>query len=224
MVAYRFLAGESYYKGDVLNVLAQLLHAPLQPPSQRHLGFGGAFDAWFLRACHRDPAERFPSAVVQIEALSSVFATPAITVKAAREPRTDGGIARSFRNVRSALAMALGLAVLLSIGGMLLKTRLRPSRAATPPTPPIFSGPPAPRSPDPPPARTFPHEQPTATEAPVAATTDSTPKPLPKTAKPHAPRRPGPDPRSPATTAAVTATAVPTPPPPAAPDPYADQK
>ena len=219
MVAYRFLAGESYYKGDVLNVLAQLLHAPLQPPSQRHLGFGSAFDAWFLRACHRDPAERFPSAVVQIEALSSAFASPAITIKAEREPLADGGIAPSFRRVRSAVWIALGVAG-LSIGGMLLKTLLHPSRPATPPAAALLSRAPAPRSPEPSPSRprTLPHQQPTVTEAPVAATDSPPPRPPQKTAKPHAPRRPDPDPRS------TAAAAVPAPLPLAAPDPYADQK
>jgi serine/threonine protein kinase len=62
LIAYRLLMGESYYQGGVMSILGQLLHGQLQPPSERGSRFPRAFDAWFLKACHRDPEERFASA------------------------------------------------------------------------------------------------------------------------------------------------------------------
>jgi serine/threonine protein kinase len=76
LVAYRLLSGENYYQGDVINIVAQLLHQPLQPPSQRHPALGAAFDAWFARACHRDPEKRFSSAAEQVDALAGVLGLP----------------------------------------------------------------------------------------------------------------------------------------------------
>jgi len=70
LIAYRLLMGESYYQGGVMAILGQLLHGELQPPSARGGRLGPAFDAWFLKACHRDPLQRFTSASEQIEALA----------------------------------------------------------------------------------------------------------------------------------------------------------
>jgi serine/threonine protein kinase len=73
LVAYRLLTGENYYLGDVIEIVAQLLHKPLRPPSQRHPALGAAFDAWFARACHREPEQRFASAAEQVEALAAAL-------------------------------------------------------------------------------------------------------------------------------------------------------
>jgi eukaryotic-like serine/threonine-protein kinase len=76
LVAYRLLAGESYYRGPMMSVLAELLHGAPSTPSARHPHLGAGFDAWFLQACHRDPACRFASAVQQIEALAAALHLP----------------------------------------------------------------------------------------------------------------------------------------------------
>src|SRR5204863_5850 len=68
LVAYRLLAGESYFRGDPIGILAQLLHEPMRAPSERHPELGKAFDGWFARACHRNPEERFASAAEQADA------------------------------------------------------------------------------------------------------------------------------------------------------------
>jgi serine/threonine-protein kinase len=73
LVAYRLLAGEDYFRGDVLQVVAYLLHQPLRPPSERHPELGPAFDAWFARACHREPGRRFASASEQVDALTGAL-------------------------------------------------------------------------------------------------------------------------------------------------------
>ena len=73
LVAYRLLAGETYFRGDVLDVVAHLLHKPLEPPSKRHPELGSAFDAWFARACARQPEKRFATAGEQVDALAGVL-------------------------------------------------------------------------------------------------------------------------------------------------------
>jgi serine/threonine-protein kinase len=76
LVAYRLLAGESYYRGPMLSVLAELLHGVPSAPSARHPHLGAGFDAWFLQACHRQPECRFASAAQQIEALAGALELP----------------------------------------------------------------------------------------------------------------------------------------------------
>jgi len=76
LVAYRLLMGDSYYQGGAIAILAQLLHGDLQAPSERGSRLGPAFDAWFSKACHRDPSRRFASAREQIEALADALAVP----------------------------------------------------------------------------------------------------------------------------------------------------
>lgn len=77
LVAYRLIVGESYYRGAVMSILAELLHGATIAPSTRDPSLGPAFDAWFLQACHRDPECRFPSATQQIEALAEALGLPA---------------------------------------------------------------------------------------------------------------------------------------------------
>jgi serine/threonine protein kinase len=77
LVAYRLLTGESYHGSDVIKIVSQLLYEPLRSPSERHPGLGAAFDAWFERACHREPEKRFDSAAEQVEALATVLGLPA---------------------------------------------------------------------------------------------------------------------------------------------------
>jgi hypothetical protein len=82
LIAYRLLMGESYYQGGVLVVLGQLLYGQLEAPSERGSRFGGAFDAWFLKACHRNPEERFASASAQVEALAGALGLLAVPLEA----------------------------------------------------------------------------------------------------------------------------------------------
>lgn len=51
------------FDGDVLgDIVLKVCVAPLPLPSQFNPEAGEALDAWFLRACHRDPTKRFQSA------------------------------------------------------------------------------------------------------------------------------------------------------------------
>ena len=112
LVAYRLLSGESYYRGDVMNILGQLLHEPLRRPSERHPDLGTAIDAWFARACHRSPEERFASAAEQVEALSAALGLPTMAIAASSGIRAAALTGRSSRR-RSRPAIAVGFAAAL---------------------------------------------------------------------------------------------------------------
>ncbi|MET0411622.1 MAG: hypothetical protein ABW217_10010, partial [Polyangiaceae bacterium] len=86
LVAYRLLAGESYYRGPMMTVLAELLRGVPSAPSSRHPHLRAGFDAWFLQACHREPECRFVSAVQQIEALANALEVPSATRSSQRAP------------------------------------------------------------------------------------------------------------------------------------------
>jgi serine/threonine-protein kinase len=134
LVAYRLLSGQSYYQGDVLSILAQLLHDPLQLPSTRHPGLVGAFDAWFLRACHRDPEARFASASEQIDALSTAFGLTGGEVQAAAAPGGSPGKRRSSGARRRGGMIAAGLTGVTLAGLLLFQASSRSRSVAPQPT------------------------------------------------------------------------------------------
>lgn len=86
MIAYTMLVGQTYWLEESkrgANVFAFAAYATLGPQeaaSIRALRNGvvipEAFDAWFARATARKPAERFPSAIAMIAALSEAFGLP----------------------------------------------------------------------------------------------------------------------------------------------------
>jgi len=155
LTAFRLLTGRTYWNaGKLSQVLAQILAAPMPPPSRRGAHFGAQFDAWFLRACDRDPARRFSSAHEQVEALAAVFGLPAqlrisdpvpkavgpSAVKTLASPTppgssSDGGLSQSLLGRRPALTggLALVLVALLAIAMASLRdpTRKRPVPSGT---------------------------------------------------------------------------------------------
>jgi serine/threonine-protein kinase len=72
LVAYRLLAGTDYWlpSPNVAGIIAQILYEPMDPPTARGLALGPAFDAWFARACHRDPAQRFQTSLELVSELA----------------------------------------------------------------------------------------------------------------------------------------------------------
>jgi serine/threonine-protein kinase len=77
LIAYKLLTGIPYWRGtSVASIIGEILYEPLMTPSARGHSFGEAFDAWFLRACHREPPLRFESAEEQIEALARALGFP----------------------------------------------------------------------------------------------------------------------------------------------------
>lgn len=71
LIAYKLLSGVDYWEAapNVAGIIAQILYHPMVPPSARGVEFGPEFDSWFARACHRDPAARFGSAMELVESL-----------------------------------------------------------------------------------------------------------------------------------------------------------
>ena len=214
LVAYRLLTGASYYQGDVLSILAQVLHDPLELPSQRDPRFGSAFDAWFLKACHRDPASRFASAAEQIEELSAAIGLPPLAAPAARELAGAGRGSPPRRRFAVAVLVATALGGVI-VAGLLINRHPRSKPAGATPTTSVSSGTPAPpiTAPRPSPARSAPPEVPVADPPPPPTTSTRSSTGTPRPAQRHLPR-----PRSAAGTAApVTEEPKPV-------DPYADQK
>jgi len=72
VVAYQCVVGAKPFDAETFGALTLLIHSnPLPVPSASHPGVPPAFDAWFARACARDPALRFASAKELADALSS---------------------------------------------------------------------------------------------------------------------------------------------------------
>jgi len=63
IVAYQCLVGEIPFEQENVGAwLVSICTAPLPVPSERRPDLPAAFDAWFAKACHRDPDQRFQSA------------------------------------------------------------------------------------------------------------------------------------------------------------------
>jgi Protein kinase domain len=119
LIAYRLLTGQSYHQGSVMSVLGELLHGRLEAPSKRGSCFGGAFDAWFLRACHRNPAQRFASASEQVEALAEALGVPIAGVDGTPAASAASSVVLSSprRTARASLALLVLAAVaVLGVG------------------------------------------------------------------------------------------------------------
>jgi serine/threonine protein kinase len=77
LITFKLLVGRMYWQAGSLNQLfVQILTDPMPPPSERGSTLGPAFDAWFSRACNRDPAQRFSTADQQVEALAEALGVP----------------------------------------------------------------------------------------------------------------------------------------------------
>jgi serine/threonine-protein kinase len=64
------------FEGEVLgDIVIKVCAAPLPVPSQVQPNIPPGFDAWFARACSRDPAKRFQSATELAESLANVCGT-----------------------------------------------------------------------------------------------------------------------------------------------------
>jgi serine/threonine-protein kinase len=67
------MTGRIPFEGDVLgDIVLRVCAAPMPVPSSINPRLPSGFDAWFARACARDPAKRFQSAEELAQALASV--------------------------------------------------------------------------------------------------------------------------------------------------------
>jgi serine/threonine protein kinase len=77
LIAFRMVCGRHYFMGDNwVSLLREVSSGPKERPSARGSDRGGAFDAWFARACAFEPGDRFPSCLAQVEALAQALASP----------------------------------------------------------------------------------------------------------------------------------------------------
>jgi serine/threonine protein kinase len=87
LIAFRLLVGRTYWRdGSLAQLLAQILAEPMPPASERGSKLGPSFDAWFRRACDRDPAKRFASAKEQIDALAVALDLPLVSTGRTSNP------------------------------------------------------------------------------------------------------------------------------------------
>jgi eukaryotic-like serine/threonine-protein kinase len=70
LIAHRMLTGNDFWDAQTLTALiAQIVYEPMQKPSAKGCDLGPGYDAWFLRACNRDPSARWESAGEAVAAL-----------------------------------------------------------------------------------------------------------------------------------------------------------
>jgi serine/threonine-protein kinase len=77
LIAFRLLCGRHYFEaGSLAELLQSVARGPASAPSLLGSELGAAFDVWFARACHPDPARRFASCHDQVEALAEALGLP----------------------------------------------------------------------------------------------------------------------------------------------------
>jgi len=82
VVAYQALTGTRPFDGDTYGALAIAIHsAPLVPPTKINPNLPLSLDAWFAKACARDPNERFGSAKELAESFSAAVSGKAPNVE-----------------------------------------------------------------------------------------------------------------------------------------------
>jgi serine/threonine-protein kinase len=126
LIAHRLLTGRHYWMTRTLVQLArEICFHPMPPPSERGSTLGPAYDAWFARACHRDPSHRFARASDQVEALARALDPTPVAAVDAQEPsetasttavdvvRPSPSGRRRWRRQRG-IAAAVGLVLALS--------------------------------------------------------------------------------------------------------------
>ncbi|CAN5684880.1 hypothetical protein BH09MYX1_BH09MYX1_23300 [soil metagenome] len=89
VIAYECMTGERPFESDALgDLLMQIMVKPLPKPSAKNPALNAAFDAWFMKACDRDPQNRFATAKELSDALAKALGTGVSTdIMAAAEVR-----------------------------------------------------------------------------------------------------------------------------------------
>ncbi|MEO6418452.1 MAG: serine/threonine-protein kinase, partial [Polyangiaceae bacterium] len=74
IVAFDALTGQKPFRGETIGALAVEIHGPLPVPSKVNPALSPAVDAWFAKACARDPSARFASAKELAAGLTAAIA------------------------------------------------------------------------------------------------------------------------------------------------------
>jgi serine/threonine-protein kinase len=118
------------FEGDVIgDIVIKVCASPIPVPSKINPDVPPGFDAWFARACSRDPLRRFQSAEELSEALNNVCGTGRVRVAShsddrvqyvmkARDPdgSTDSIVVPSSMSPKTALMAGLVLGVTIMVG------------------------------------------------------------------------------------------------------------
>ena len=197
VIAFECLLGRRPFEGETVGTLVlEICSRPVPVPSQVGTVPAG-FDAWFARACARDPAARFASArdaaaelrrVCQARGVAAEDKEPAAPL--AEGVRTKLVPPPEARPSKVGLYAGLGIAAAAAIGVTVFV--LGRSPAPTPPAISVPAAPPAVVAPAPPPAVAPPAAaapEPAPVPPPAAAEKAVSP-PAPDAAKPPRPVRP----------------------------------
>ncbi|HEY8087037.1 MAG TPA: serine/threonine-protein kinase, partial [Polyangiaceae bacterium] len=128
------MTGRLPFEGDVLgDIVLKVCASPIPAPSQVNPDVPAGFDAWFARACSRDPAKRFQTAEELAQALAGVCGLGRIRMATLDEDQVQYVI-RPTRNMttsdlpppntmspRTALlaGLVLGIAMMVGVLGFL---------------------------------------------------------------------------------------------------------
>jgi len=156
------MTGRLPFEGDVLgDIVLKVCAAPIPAPSKINPDVPAGFDAWFMRACSRDPAKRFQTAEELAEALAGVCGLGRIRMATLDEdqvqyvirPKADVSLSSlpppNSMSPRTALlaGLVLGIAMMVGLLGFLAwrerSTPVNPGPPGAPP-PPASSQPAAP--------------------------------------------------------------------------------
>jgi hypothetical protein len=144
------MTGRLPFEGDVLgDIVLKVCASPMPAPSKVHANVPPGFDAWFARACSRDPAKRFHTPDELAQALASVCGLERIRMATLDEDqvqyvmRSPVGAAKpdsvpvpSAMSPRTALlaGLVLGIAMMVALLGF-IAWRERSAPAAEDPAP-----------------------------------------------------------------------------------------
>jgi serine/threonine-protein kinase len=147
VVAYQCIVGSLPFQGVGFgDVLVRIMTVPTPVPSQFATVPEG-FDAWFAKACAKDPRRRFLSAREMVDALEAVLgprgaslssadASPAFTMDGAERPRLSNATTVATHKPvllrRVVIRAAFATSVLLAAGGAILAWSLAGNTPAEP--------------------------------------------------------------------------------------------
>jgi Protein kinase domain len=225
VIAFECLLGRRPFEGETVGTLVLEICSRAVPVPSQVGAVPAGFDAWFARACARDPAARFTSArdaaaelrrICQARGVAAEDKEPAAPL--AEGVRTKMVPPPEVRPSKVGLYAGLGIAAAAAIGVTVFVL----GRSPAPPVPAISvpAAPPAAVAPAPPPPVAPPTAAPEpAPVPPPAAAEKAVSPPAPDAAKPPRPVRPHHRPEkaasTPAPRPAPPAPARPAPPPPA---------
>jgi serine/threonine-protein kinase len=88
------------FEGDVLgDIVLKVCIAPLPIPSEYNTSVPAGFDAWFARACNRDPQKRFQTAAELAETLANVCGIGRVNTATLEEDRIQYQLVPSQPNI-----------------------------------------------------------------------------------------------------------------------------